>query len=174
MTTELYWLTLTVLTTALFWVPYILDRLAVRGVWPALSDTKPGRIRSGPARDQGPRECRREPRHSCAGGADCASARHLDPGDEDGGRDLLLRAPGAFLRLNGRHSRGPHARLRGRLGRANRHSRQHSSLDLKRCAISVRWRQHARAWTSVRFSERFWGDAKCQTNSSTLISRNGP
>ena len=41
MTTELYWLTLTVLMTALFWVPYILDRLAVRGVWPALSDTKP-------------------------------------------------------------------------------------------------------------------------------------
>ena len=41
MTTELYWLTLTALMTALFWVPYILDRLAVRGVWPALSDTKP-------------------------------------------------------------------------------------------------------------------------------------
>lgn len=41
MTTELYWLTLTVLMTALFWVPYILDRLAVRGIWPALSDTKP-------------------------------------------------------------------------------------------------------------------------------------
>jgi uncharacterized MAPEG superfamily protein len=40
-TTELYWLTLTVLMTALFWVPYILDRLFVRGVWPALSDTKP-------------------------------------------------------------------------------------------------------------------------------------
>jgi len=40
-TTELYWLTLTVLMTALFWVPYILDRLAVRGVWPALSDPKP-------------------------------------------------------------------------------------------------------------------------------------
>jgi len=40
-TTELYWLTLTALMTALFWVPYILDRLAVRGVRPALSDTKP-------------------------------------------------------------------------------------------------------------------------------------
>jgi uncharacterized MAPEG superfamily protein len=40
-TTELYWLTLTVLMTALFWVPYILDRLAVRGIWPALSDTRP-------------------------------------------------------------------------------------------------------------------------------------
>ncbi|MBA4173400.1 MAG: MAPEG family protein [Hyphomicrobium sp.] len=41
MTTELYWLTLTLLMTALFWIPYILDRLAVRGIWPALSDTKP-------------------------------------------------------------------------------------------------------------------------------------
>ncbi|MEQ1516564.1 MAG: MAPEG family protein [Usitatibacteraceae bacterium] len=41
MTTELYWLTLTILMTALFWLPYILDRLAVRGVMPALSDTKP-------------------------------------------------------------------------------------------------------------------------------------
>jgi hypothetical protein len=40
MTVELYWLTLTVLMTALFWVPYILDRLAVRGVVPALTDTK--------------------------------------------------------------------------------------------------------------------------------------
>ncbi len=41
MTTELYWLTLTVLMTALFWLPYILDRLAVRGVVPALADTRP-------------------------------------------------------------------------------------------------------------------------------------
>lgn len=41
MTTELYWLTLTVLMTALFWVPYILDRLAVRSIWPAISDPKP-------------------------------------------------------------------------------------------------------------------------------------
>lgn len=41
MTTELYWLTLTVLMTALFWLPYILDRLAVRGIVPALADTRP-------------------------------------------------------------------------------------------------------------------------------------
>jgi len=37
---ELRWLTYTVLMTALFWVPYILDRLATRGVWKAISDTK--------------------------------------------------------------------------------------------------------------------------------------
>lgn len=41
MTSELYWLTLTVLMTALFWLPYILDRLAVRGIVPALADTRP-------------------------------------------------------------------------------------------------------------------------------------
>lgn len=41
MTMELYWTLLTVLMTALFWVPYILDRLVVRGVWPAIADTQP-------------------------------------------------------------------------------------------------------------------------------------
>jgi len=40
MSTELYWLTLTVLMTALFWVPYILDRMAVRGIAGAVADTK--------------------------------------------------------------------------------------------------------------------------------------
>jgi uncharacterized MAPEG superfamily protein len=32
MTTELYWLTLTVGITGLFWIPYILDRFATRGM----------------------------------------------------------------------------------------------------------------------------------------------
>ncbi|WP_166162913.1 MAPEG family protein [Chelativorans oligotrophicus] len=41
MSTELYWMTLTVLMTALFWVPYVLDRLVVRGLWTVLIDTKP-------------------------------------------------------------------------------------------------------------------------------------
>lgn len=41
MSTELYWMTLTVLMTALFWVPYVLDRWVVRGLWTALIDTKP-------------------------------------------------------------------------------------------------------------------------------------
>jgi len=41
MTSELFWLALTLLMTALFWVPYVLDRIAVRGLMPALSDTKP-------------------------------------------------------------------------------------------------------------------------------------
>ena len=41
MTTELYWMTATVLMTALFWVPYILDRLVVRGIWGAVSGLQP-------------------------------------------------------------------------------------------------------------------------------------
>jgi uncharacterized MAPEG superfamily protein len=41
MSTELYWLIMTVLMTGLFWVPYILDRIIVRGLWPAISDTLP-------------------------------------------------------------------------------------------------------------------------------------
>lgn len=40
MSAELYWLTLTVLMTALFWVPYVLDRIAVRGLAGAVADTK--------------------------------------------------------------------------------------------------------------------------------------
>ena len=37
MTSELFWMTITVFMTALFWVPYFLDRVAVRGLWPAIS-----------------------------------------------------------------------------------------------------------------------------------------
>ena len=41
MTTELYWLALTVLMTSLFWLPYILDRIAVRGLIAAITGTGP-------------------------------------------------------------------------------------------------------------------------------------
>ena len=37
MTTELYWLTLTVLMTALFWLAYVLERMVVSGLWPTLT-----------------------------------------------------------------------------------------------------------------------------------------
>ena len=39
MTIELYWHTLTLLMTALFWLPYILDRIMVRGLITAISGT---------------------------------------------------------------------------------------------------------------------------------------
>jgi len=40
MTVELFWMTITVFMTALFWVPYFVDRVAVRGLWPAISGTQ--------------------------------------------------------------------------------------------------------------------------------------
>ena len=41
MTGELFWLTLTVAMTGIFWVPYILDRLMVRGLMATLANPSP-------------------------------------------------------------------------------------------------------------------------------------
>jgi uncharacterized MAPEG superfamily protein len=41
MSTELFWLTLTVAMTGLFWVPYILDRIMVRGLVGAMANPSP-------------------------------------------------------------------------------------------------------------------------------------
>ena len=38
---EVFWLTATILMTALFWVPYVLNRIAVRGLSSALSGSIP-------------------------------------------------------------------------------------------------------------------------------------
>jgi uncharacterized MAPEG superfamily protein len=38
---ELFWLTLTVAMTGLFWVPYILDRLGCRGLMGAMANPSP-------------------------------------------------------------------------------------------------------------------------------------
>src|SRR5258707_14185770 len=40
-TTELYWLTLTVLMTALFWMPYVLNRVVVGGLGGTLAGAPP-------------------------------------------------------------------------------------------------------------------------------------
>jgi len=42
MSKELFWLTLTVAMTGLFWVPYILDRCNMRGLMPTMDNPKPG------------------------------------------------------------------------------------------------------------------------------------
>ncbi len=42
MTTELYWLTLTALMTALFWMPYVLNRMVVSGLGGTIAGTTPG------------------------------------------------------------------------------------------------------------------------------------
>ena len=41
MSKELYWLTLTVILTGLLWVPYILDRVMVRGLMGAMANPSP-------------------------------------------------------------------------------------------------------------------------------------
>lgn len=41
MSKELFWLTLTIAMTGLFWIPYILDRCAVRGLMGALGNPSP-------------------------------------------------------------------------------------------------------------------------------------
>jgi uncharacterized MAPEG superfamily protein len=41
MTRELFWLTLTIAMTVLFWIPYILDRAAVRGLMGAMDNPDP-------------------------------------------------------------------------------------------------------------------------------------
>ncbi|MCC7045803.1 MAG: MAPEG family protein [Alphaproteobacteria bacterium] len=42
MTKELFWLTLTTAMTAVLWVPYILDRILVRGAAGAMANPSPG------------------------------------------------------------------------------------------------------------------------------------
>jgi len=41
MSQELYWLTLTVILTGLLWVPYILDRIMVRGLMGTMGNPSP-------------------------------------------------------------------------------------------------------------------------------------
>lgn len=48
MSSELFWLTLTVAMTALFWVPYILDRIQVRGLMGAMDNPRPGDLPQSP------------------------------------------------------------------------------------------------------------------------------
>jgi uncharacterized MAPEG superfamily protein len=42
MSKELFWLVLTVAMTGLFWLPYILDRILVRGLMGAMANPSPG------------------------------------------------------------------------------------------------------------------------------------
>lgn len=42
MSKEIYWLALTLLMTALFWLPYVLNRMAVRGVMGTMANPAPG------------------------------------------------------------------------------------------------------------------------------------
>jgi len=48
MSTELLWLTLTVILTGLLWVPYILDRIMVRGLMGAMANPSPDDLPQSP------------------------------------------------------------------------------------------------------------------------------
>jgi uncharacterized MAPEG superfamily protein len=48
MSKELYWLTLTVAMTGLLWVPYILDRIMVRGAMGATANPSPNDMPQSP------------------------------------------------------------------------------------------------------------------------------
>ena len=41
LSTELYWLTLTIILTGLIWIPYIINRLIEHRPWPALMNPQP-------------------------------------------------------------------------------------------------------------------------------------
>ncbi|MEO0871576.1 MAG: MAPEG family protein [Pseudomonadota bacterium] len=41
LTPDIYWLTLTALMIALFWVPYVINRILEDGLWPALRNPNP-------------------------------------------------------------------------------------------------------------------------------------
>ena len=41
MSRELFWLTATVILTGLLWIPYIIDRAKVRGLWGAMDNPSP-------------------------------------------------------------------------------------------------------------------------------------
>ena len=134
MTTELYWLTLTLLMTALFWLPYIGDRLSVRGFVPALTDTRP---ESGGPHSLWAQRAIRAHQNAvenlgdfCACRADRPCTAHLDAGDTGRRRRVLLRATRTFHRLHGRHSGGPHYGIWSGCGRAVRTHCQRAAMAL--------------------------------------------
>jgi len=48
MTEELFWLVLTIIMTGLLWVPYMIDRMLVRGVEPTLDNPGPNSVPQSP------------------------------------------------------------------------------------------------------------------------------
>ena len=95
--------------TALFWVPYVLNRIAVSGAWRRACRRLAGQRRTafalGAARHQGASATRRESRDLRADRAHRACAQHLERRHQGRGRGLLLRPAAALRGLFGRRSR---------------------------------------------------------------------
>ena len=123
MTKELLWLTLTIILTGVLWVPYIIDRIQVRGLMGAMANP------SRRDRPQSPWAERLYFAHTNAVDNLVIFAPlvlmldalgHSTPRHGVGLRGLFLRAARARDRLRARHSGGAHAGVRGRICRAGR------------------------------------------------------
>src|SRR5262249_23212293 len=114
MSNELFWLALTVAMTGLFWVPYILDRIMVRGLMGALANpslTDKAQSPLGATPHGGARQCGRKPDHFRAACFDGAGAEHHDGRDRFRVRALFLVTACACRGLYARHSSASYAFL---------------------------------------------------------------
>ena len=123
MTRELMWLTLTVILTGLLWVPYILDRIMVRGLMGAMAN---------PSRNDKPQSAWAQRLYFAHTNAVenlvifaplvliLDAHRPFDRKHGDRLRGLFLGAARARHRLYAGHPGAAHARLRGRLRGAGR------------------------------------------------------
>ncbi len=113
MSKELYWLTLTAAMTALLWVPYILDRIMVRGTMGALANPSVNdnaAVGLGAADDGRAHEHRREPRGVRASGSETAQALNIHTRFDGIRLRLLFLVPACLRRdLYRGHSRAAHA-----------------------------------------------------------------
>ena len=121
---ELYWLALTATMTALFWIPYILNRAMRRGV--------PGAFLT-PLMEAAPVEAewaqRAKRAHSNAvenlvvftALIATAASRHQQPDNRFRCCALFLGAPGPLRRPHARHPLRAHGHLDGFLGRRDDH-----------------------------------------------------
>ena len=135
MTTELYWLTLTALMTALFWVPYVLNRVAATGLGGTLAGSAPD---AGKLAEWAQRAIRAHTNavENLAIFAPIVLTAHVlgisNPATKAAVVVYFFARLAHLRRLRGRHSRRAHADLHRRLARTDRDHRQHPALDLRR------------------------------------------
>ena len=119
MNTELYYLTLVSALTALLWVPYILNRIAVRGLVKAVgySDETPS-LAVGAAHDEGACQRGREPRGVRRFGAGRRCGQHDQCSDHRRLHSVFSGTRGARLDLHACYPLDPDTVLRAWILRA--------------------------------------------------------
>ena len=117
MSKEIFWLVLTLAMTGLFWVPYILDRIMVRGLAGAIGNPSPSdkaqsawAQRMMAAKQRGGKSC-----HLRAAGFGDTSTRHCDRDHRFWLCAVLLVAAGSCRGLHARHSRAANDLFRRRV-----------------------------------------------------------